>query len=75
MRPEIIIEIEGVFGSLTMESYPSYCPFGLSQGTFQTNKHNHFKQKEAESPQSLNENKTLGFCHNEDTLAHSWGPY
>ena len=63
MSPEIIIEIESVYksvslchkeyiltpyGTLTIESYPSYCPFGLIQGTIptKTNKHNHFKQTE-----------------------------
>ena len=38
-------------GPLTRERYHSYCPFGLSQGTSQTNKHNDFKQIEAESPE------------------------
>ena len=91
MHPEIIIEIVSItnmvfchmqdiltpLGSLAMESYLSYCPSGLSQGTSQTNKHTHFKQKEAMSPESLIENrksiyikkkKTLGFCYNEDSL-------
>ena len=41
-------------GPLTRESYISYCPFGLrSQGTSQTNKHNHLKQIEAESSTKL----------------------
>ena len=64
------------YGPLTRESYLSCCPFGTSQGTSQTNqhKHNHFKQIEAESPETLIENrkpikKVLGFFHNEDILA------
>ena len=38
-----------------MESYPSYCPSSLSQGTSQINEHNHFKQVEAESPETVME--------------------
>ena len=65
MFPEIITEIESLckhialilthHGTLTMESYPSYCPSGLSQGTIptKTNKHNHLKQTEAEPPETL----------------------
>ena len=45
-------------GTLTMESYPSYFLSDLSQGTIPTklNKHNHFKQTEAELPETLIEN-------------------
>ena len=57
MSPEIMIEIESSYknghkekilthhGTRTTESYPSYCPSGLSRGTIptKTNKHNHFK--------------------------------
>ena len=45
--------------TLSMESYPSYCHSGLSKGTIstKTNKHNHFKQTEAEPPETLNENR------------------
>ena len=31
-------------GPLTIESHPIYTPSGLSQGTYQTNEHNHFKE-------------------------------
>ena len=87
MSPEIIIEIESLYknmarchneyilahhGTLTMESYPSYCPSGLSQGkkTTKTNEHNHY----AEPPETLTENRksvtiTLGFCYKEDIFA------
>ena len=75
MSPEIIIKIESVFkimalchkeyilthyGTLTMERYPSYCPFDFIQGTIPTkiNKHNHFKQTETEPPETpIIENK------------------
>ena len=65
MSPEIINEIESVYQKdiltahvpLTRENYLSYCPFGLSQGTSQTNKHNHFKNIEVASPETLTENR------------------
>ena len=74
MSPEIIIEIESLYknmatcrkeyilthhGTLTMESYHSYCHSGLSWGPIstKTNKHNHFKQTEAEPSEALTENK------------------
>ena len=46
-------------GTLTMERYPSYCPSGLNQGKIptKTNKYNHFKQTEAEPPETLSGNR------------------
>ena len=45
-------------GPLTRESYPTYSHSGLSQGIYKTNKHNHLKEIEAESPVTLFEYKT-----------------
>ena len=44
-----------------MESYPSHCPFGFSQGTIptKTNTHTHFKQTEAEPPETLIQKKKI----------------
>ena len=42
-------------GTFTKETYPFYCRSGFSQGTIptKTDKHNHFKQTEAEIPETL----------------------
>ena len=74
MSTEIIIEIESLYknmslchkeyilthhGTVTMESYPSYCPSGLSQETIptKTTNQNHSKKTEAEPPETLIENR------------------
>ena len=57
-------------GLLTIESHPIYTHSGLSQGTYQTNKHNHLKEIRDCGNNSWIENvyKKYLFCHKKDIL-------
>ena len=54
LKNRISFAVEYIFtpyGPLTREKLPYLSLFGLSQGTFPTNKHNHSMKKDAESPE------------------------